>query len=237
MKKIIAFTIWGNDYRYVGGAFQNIDLAKIYYPDWICRFYVGSSTDNEIIKKMEEHSNVEIVKMSEEGNFIATLWRFLAAGDPEVEVMISRDCDSRLHHREKYAVEEWLNSDKQFHIMRDHPYHSVAILAGMWGAKRGILNDIKSLIEGYKMTNYMGIDQQFLAEKIYPMVSANSMVHDEYFERKSFPKESGLRNDAHFVGQAYHGDGSVLDVPQYGVTYIQDYLRNNLDKYELYKRN
>lgn len=228
MKKIIAFTIWGNDYRYVGGAFQNIELAKIYYPEWICRFYIGSTTDEKIIKEMEEHSNVEIVRMNEEGDFISTLWRFLAAGDPTVDVMISRDTDSRLHHREKYAVEEWLNSDKQFHIMRDHHYHGVPILAGMWGAKKGILNDVKKMIETYQMTNYMGIDQKFLAEIIYPMVYQNSMVHDEYFEKKAFPTKSGSRDEAHFVGQAYSGDGSVLDVPQYGVIYIQDYLKINL---------
>jgi hypothetical protein len=230
MKKVICFCLWGNDYRYIGGAFHNIELAKIYYPDWICRFYVGSSTNEETLKEMEEHSNVEVIRVNEEGNFISTLWRFLAAGDPDVEVMISRDTDSRLHHREKAAVEEWLNSDKQFHIMRDHQYHGVPILAGMFGAKRGILNDIKDMMDSYKMTNFMGIDQQFLAEKIYPMISGNSMVHDEFFERKSFPKDSKERHSAHFVGQAYSGDGSILDVPQYGIVYIQDYLKIDLKK-------
>ena len=38
--------------------------------------------------------------------------------------MLSRDCDSRLNKREKLAVDELLKSDKNFHIMRDHPWHN-----------------------------------------------------------------------------------------------------------------
>lgn len=40
--------------------------------------------------------------------------------------------------REKAAVEEWFDIGMPFHIMRDHPYHGMALLAGMWGiAKHG----------------------------------------------------------------------------------------------------
>ena len=49
--------------------------------------------------------------------------------------MISRDADSRLSLREKEAVEKWINSDKDFHIMRDHPHHYYPILGGTWGFK------------------------------------------------------------------------------------------------------
>jgi hypothetical protein len=64
------------------------------------------------------------------------MWRFEAIDDPEVEVMMSRDTDSRFWLREKLAVDEWLNSDCIFHIMRDHPYHFFPILAGMFGTKK-----------------------------------------------------------------------------------------------------
>ena len=63
-------------------------------------------------------------------------WRFEPAGEEDVDVMISRDTDSRLNLREKFAVEEWLESDKGFHIMRDHPHHGYPVLGGMWGANK-----------------------------------------------------------------------------------------------------
>ena len=45
---------------------------------------------------------------------------------------VSRDLDSLFSHREQAAVEEWLKSEKYFHIMRDHPAHDEVILAGLW---------------------------------------------------------------------------------------------------------
>ena len=75
-------------------------------------------------------------------------WRFLPVTDPLVSVMVSRDLDSRITHREARAVEDWLTSDLAFHVMRwalltarvtleprDNPYHTTAILGGMWGAR------------------------------------------------------------------------------------------------------
>ena len=40
-----------------------------------------------------------------------------------VHTLLSRDTDSRIIPREKEAVNEWLASDRVFHIMRDHPAH------------------------------------------------------------------------------------------------------------------
>lgn len=225
MKKVICFSLWGNKSRYIGGMFHNVELAKIYYPDWIIRIYLGKDVEEETVEKLSSNDNVEIIGMEEDCNWTGMFWRFLAASDPDVEVMLSRDADSRLHHREKAAVDEWLNSDKQFHIMRDHPYHGVAILGGMWGAKKGILPNIKEAIDNYDKGDFLGVDQNFLGEHIYPLVRNTAMVHDEFFEKKPFPKESGERSNEHFIGQAYEGDGSILDVEQYGTVYIQDYLK------------
>ena len=85
MKKIISFSIWGNKYRYLGGALQNAELAKYFYPDWVCRFYIGQSTNREFIEELTKFSNVEIVEMNEEGDWTGMLWRFMAASDPDVE--------------------------------------------------------------------------------------------------------------------------------------------------------
>ena len=57
--------------------------------------------------------------------------------DPSVNVMVSRDLDSRLTDREVAAVTQWLDDPLQlpFHVMRDNPHHGTEILGGMWGAR------------------------------------------------------------------------------------------------------
>ena len=44
-------------------------------------------------------------------------------GDPLVDTLLSRDLDSRPNEREQRAVTEWLQSNKIFHLMLDHPHH------------------------------------------------------------------------------------------------------------------
>ena len=206
MKKVISFSLWGSNPMYCTGALKNAELALIYYPNWICRYHVGKSTPEEFIAELGNKKNVELILRTEEGNWEGMFWRFLDASDPEVDVMISRDADSRLSHREAMAVEEWLESDKDFHIMRDHPYHATEILGGMWGVRNGILSDMETMIREYTKGDFWQVDQNFLREKIYPIVKDKSMVHDEFFEHNKFPTR---REGNSFVGQAFNEDDST----------------------------
>jgi hypothetical protein len=52
-------------------------------------------------------------------------WRFLVAADTDVERYVVRDIDSRLSLREQAAVDEWIESQKKSHVMRDHSSHSL----------------------------------------------------------------------------------------------------------------
>ena len=121
---------------------RNVQLARKIFPDWICRFYLGGSVPEYIRESLKGSKNTEVIEMEEEGDWSGMFWRFLPCSEEDVEVMISRDTDSRLSEREKCAIDEWLESDKGFHIMRDHPWHGTEILGGMWGAKRGVLNQM-----------------------------------------------------------------------------------------------
>jgi hypothetical protein len=219
--KVISFSLWGDNTRYTLGALQNASLAKIVYPDWMCRFYVGQSTPRIIVDMLKEFNNVEVVEMEEQGDWTSTLWRFLAASDPHVEVMLSRDCDSRLWFREKAAVDEWLASDKDFHIMRDNNQHNTAILAGMWGARNKAVSTMDQLVNDYAKGDYKQADQCFLRDIIFPEVRESSFVHDEFFDKKPYPTP---RDPNHFVGQAYAGTGQVLHLKD---VYFQDYMKES----------
>ncbi len=206
MKKVIAFSLWGSNPKYTIGLIKNLDLAKIIYPDWVCRIYCGNSVPQEIIKEINLKDNKELIIMNEHGNWEGMFWRFYAAED--ADVMISRDTDSRLTYREKQAVDEWLKSDKLFHIMRDHPYHGTEILGGMWGVKAPILKNIKQLIQAYKKGDFYQVDQNFLREKIYPLVYNTSFVHDEFFDKKPFPTK---RKNYEFVGQVFDENDATVN--------------------------
>ena len=88
---------------------------------------------------------------------------------------MSRDLDSRLNDREQAAVQEWLNSKKEFHIMRDHPMHGWPILGGLWGCKmtdvtrsqwKNTWSKVFSIFPIYKLVlanrSEKGHDQKFL---------------------------------------------------------------------------
>ena len=53
----------------------------------------------------------------------------------DVDVLLVRDLDSHISMREVSAVKDFLNSTKDFHIMRDHPFHIQPIMGGLWGIR------------------------------------------------------------------------------------------------------
>jgi hypothetical protein len=209
MIKTISFSLWGQNPLYTVGAIRNSELAKEIYPGWNCRFYVGEDV-SEDIKRSLFKNDAEVIEMGG-ADWNGMFWRFFAAEDSDI--MISRDTDSRLNHREKAAVDEWLASDLDFHIMRDHPYHATAILGGMWGCRNGILKNIRSLIYNYDMgsfSNKYQVDQNFLRDIVYPVVKEKAFVHDPFFSKdREFPT---ARKDMHdFVGNVYDEN----EVPQF----------------------
>lgn len=200
MKKVISFSLWGDNPKYTIGAIKNVELAQTIYSDWICRFYIGKSTPFEIIQKIASYKNTEIKIMNDAGNWSGMFWRFYAAVDPEVDFMISRDTDSRLSIREKLAVDEWIVSNKGFHIMRDHPYHRTQILGGMFGVKKNCIPNLFDLMNDYNKGDFWQVDQNFLREKIYPLIKNNCHVNDPFFENKPFPS---VRINKEFIGEIY----------------------------------
>ena len=141
------------------------------------------------------------------------MWRFEAIDNFDVGIMMSRDTDTRILLREQKAVEQWVNSDKAFHIMRDHPWHSCKIQGGMFGVKNNIFNiNWIANIENIKQTSTRDYDQSFLSELIYPVIKNNCMFHT------SFHKYEGINcinfpinfedDDYKFVGEYVYEDES-----------------------------
>jgi hypothetical protein len=179
MKNVIAFSLWGNGDMYWVDALRNIELAKKYFPTWICRFYIDDKCYKPLIETIKG-DNVEVVLVNSKDSFEGMFWRFYAACDPTVDIFLSRDCDSRISDREVACINEWLASNKDFHIMRDHPYHTVPILGGMWGCRNGILKDIDKDIEKWSAFSKKGCDQDFLGQITYPKIINNAIEHIDF---------------------------------------------------------
>ena len=72
------------------------------------------------------------------------------------------------------AVTEWLESDKSFHMMRDHPLHNIGMLGSAWGVKltkeyvrlkwRKAWKNAKRNPIMWKARNLTGPDQGFLQQ-------------------------------------------------------------------------
>tara|TARA_B100000676_G_scaffold141614_1_gene140280 strand:- start:51750 stop:52505 length:756 start_codon:yes stop_codon:yes gene_type:complete len=137
-RKVISFSLFGGGAKYCQGMLTNMELKQQFFPDWEIMIYHDDSVPDVILGALERKGAT--LKNVTGFGVLPASWRFLAYDEPDVERFICRDADSRLSQREAVAVKEWEDSDKQIHIMRDHPHHGSPmhgkpILGGMWGMK------------------------------------------------------------------------------------------------------
>ena len=57
-------------------------------------------------------------------------WRYLASMNPQIDRILVRDIDAEIIPREQAAVQQWLESEYTFHVMRDHQFHGEPIMGG-----------------------------------------------------------------------------------------------------------
>lgn len=184
MKNVISFSLWGDNPLYTHGAIHNIKLAKKFYPEWICRFYIEKSSVPEDIIQQIIDSGSEVVYRYNNRGTIGSMWRFEVMFDIGVDRFMIRDSDSRLCYREVVAVDEWIDSGKTFHVMRDHQYHNISILGGMWGGKTSACLQFEPIynyvINDQNINTIKGVDQEFLNRYLWSFVRMDYLCHDRF---------------------------------------------------------
>ena len=189
LKKYVVFQIWGNDPLFLIGLIENVKLSPQIYPKWKIRIYYNDVPDHWLLR-IKKYP-VELIKETFNKKIKFQIWRILPLFDKKVDIFICRDADSRINYREKAAVDNWLESEKPLHIMRDHPRgHKSIILAGMCGFNnRVIRKTIKlkdsDLIHKLKL-NDRDTDQEFLRKVIFPFFAHNHIAHDKYNHNEDF---------------------------------------------------
>ena len=238
MKKLISFTLYGNDPKYVRGMIRNIEMREEFYPDWDIIVYHDNSVQEETLNYLSE--NVILRDFTDSG-ILAASWRFCAFDEPNVERIIVRDSDSRFTHREANAVADWEHSNKDLHVMRDHPHHGFSVMGGMWGIKTE--NKFNNLLDfnmrdsiirhqGGKredITNrnsWSMTDQHFLRDGIYRALAhpETSKIHAsmDYMDRVAWNNEFWAEDfpdpidpEKYFIGEIFVFDEQGSEQREY----------------------
>jgi hypothetical protein len=223
--RVISFSLFENvaqpgDLKYFLGGVENVHLQKKYYPDWICRFYVDRSVPLTITDQLH-NLGAEVVFKDGPKDFTRLFWRFECFKDKSIERFIVRDADSRLNPREADAVDEWIKSEKDFHIIRDNAQHNARILGGLFGVASSLIAKMAEQyddmlkehfcskphikLEHHHRGPFFDSDQTFLNRYVWRMVEDSHLAHIKDLENLRFTGKEKLLKvdlpDGKFCGQ------------------------------------
>lgn len=211
MTVAVSFSVFGVDPDdiYFRGAIKNAEMYAEIKPEWRCLFYVGRSVPGRVRQILSDVGNSTVIQHLGPEDQRATFWRFLTLRDDSYDAYLFRDVDGRPLPRELSAVEDWLASGYQFHVMRDHPRHNVPMLAGMWGAKAKGAAALRKILPDSLKTSYYQVDQVYLRDHVWPIAQKSVLAHvgwNYYWddtETRLFPVD---RDQYNFVAEGHYGD-------------------------------
>jgi len=184
-ENVIAYSLWGNDPRYLAPLSENVRLLPHLFPAWSIRVYYDTTVDHNYVTDLGRRG-VQLRQMILAPGLPAhrrRLWRFEAINDPSVQRFLIRDANALLNVKDRVAVDAWSQSDCYFHAMRDWYTHTDLIVAGMWGGIGNILPSPTELFRsrtGWRMENDH-IDQDILTDTVWPTIRHSILVHDSIF--------------------------------------------------------
>lgn len=212
MKKIISYSLYyAHDDKYAKYAYNmvaNILIAAKLFPDWHIYVYYDDTLDKEVKNFLCNTKNVVGKNMSDHWltRYDKMMWRNLAM-DEDADVVCIRDCDGWLSYREKIIFNDWIKSDKDLHIIRDHCWHAAAIGGGLWGRKNIRLDMENTMMEYFKHNAlkhaaHKGADQDFLTEYIYNRYKDDTVIYigeqhspdGTYLPKGYHPEEKDIRH-------------------------------------------
>lgn len=204
-QSIVSYSLFGDTgreevkRRYFSSLEERAARVASAYPGWTMRIYHnltltepdGQSLCHVYCKHEHvdlcdvNHINSKDVDIGMVRRLNPRMWRFLVMIDPLVDRFMSRDIDSDIIDREVSAVQQWLNSNWTFHVMRDHPSHGGFMLAGLWGAKnvlrRQLIKRLGQAMVFSSQNDKYETDQSRLDMVVWPFATFDVMAHDAYF--------------------------------------------------------
>jgi len=201
----ISFSLFGDDPKYHVGAIANVRLAEEFYPFWRLVYYVGQTSLPT--GKMLESLGADVRWMPDDDRGL--YWRMQLAEElHDQDRCLFRDTDSRISLREAEAVQAWIDSGKQFHLMRDHPRHGSKVMQGMIGVKGRSLAGIMELLADCE-NKRGGANDVF--DALYDRVIRESAIEHGEFRMEEFPDQIPFprpRVGNRFVGEIFDAENN-----------------------------
>lgn len=181
MVNAFSFCLYGGENRkYYQGLLENIGLIGKYFPTWKVYVYYGPDVTEPMLNHLAACSSV-VLRATNELGPVNMIHRFYAIDEPDVEIMMVRDADSRVHWKDRWAIREFVVSECNAHTIRDNVEHTASMMGGLWGLKKAAGINIHEEYAYFKNNpnekHGIGHDQNFLQECIYPKVRPFLLVH------------------------------------------------------------
>lgn len=208
MKKVISFCLYGSNIKYCQGLVENLKIINEKLPEFEAWIYISDDVPKKYTEQYNAYNNVKLLTINETGPLFRS-YRFYPIDDENVELLFSRDADSRIEERDLWCMNEFINSNKTFHIIRDHHWHQARTEAGLFGIKCKLGIEklhkkwIKNNVEQAKKDNG---DCIFLKDCLYNKVKDNALIHTNilaYNGEITNRIEIEQKNVYDFVGNVY----------------------------------
>ena len=172
--KAISFCLFGNKPKYTRGIVENLKIIREKLPEFCVYIFLGTGVPDEVITECESFPHVHIVRSTEADMVLPAL---RICYPVEADILFARDADSRINARDLWVMNEFMKSNKSFHIVRDHVCHVAKIMAGLCGRRRSVQPAI--MFEKWKVGElfYYGTDEVFLENVVYPQVAQDALFH------------------------------------------------------------
>jgi hypothetical protein len=218
MVQVFSFCIYGPyRKRYHDGLLENIKIIEQYFPDWKVYVYYGADTTREFLQTLSTHSCV-VLRPTNETGAINMVHRFYAIDEDDVEIMFSRDADSRIHWKDRWAIREFVNAPEVLHSIRDNVEHNTLLCGGLWGIKKTANINIHQKYEEFKEQPIelgFGNDQNFLRDKIYPPLADKTLAHYS-FDNCKYQMEHAVKFPFEWKNDTYcgrvEGDDTAIEI-------------------------
>lgn len=224
VRPCFSFCLYGDNSKYSQGFLNNLPLIKQYFPNFGVSLWIRSDSCfiiENIIKKVKEVggdeflSRVLLFEIRDINNKYLMLHRIFLENHWYPTEIYSRDTDSRINFRDATCIKDFQESNKDFHIVRDHYWHKMRIMGGMFGMKK-LNTNIIELFENWKQTHSnpgYGSDEQFLSQVIYPMYKKRSFLQTNivtYLDEVSYPIRHNLNETGtDFIGNSFKEDDNA----------------------------
>jgi hypothetical protein len=158
--------------KYYRGFAENIHLLRTYYPASTIRVYVSP----EAAPFVREFASIEVCVTPEYGSRNMS-YRFLPTMSDMYEFVCVRDTDSRIHARDRWCIDTFLDSPYTAFTIRDHKWHEYLVMCGLWGCKGQLhVSELDFLTFVHGRPDEYTADAQALNAYIYPLIRDTMVV-------------------------------------------------------------